>query len=249
MYKAIDDEFVGNRASAGVQPSEKELDLSTNQDREVFTTSLLSKFLGDKKIKELDSITDRIKYKHHLIALSTKELKKQAAKSKKRPEQKQRGEQRKLSKKLRKQLGLGKIDKSQRLDYKSYEKLNEAWLTYASSCLSTCLPKTPGNESGLCEENVLNVVKQMDFHGCKLRVVSSNAKSLIGVNGIVLQDKKNVFYMLGSSDEVKIVPKAGSLFELELMGCRFTLVGSNLVCKPEMRVTKHAKLKTKRDII
>lgn len=246
MYKSIDDEFVGNRASGGVQPSEKELDLSTNQDREVFTTSLLSKFLGDKKIKELDSITDRIKYKHHLIALSTKELKKQAAKSKKRPEQKQT---RKLSKKLRKQLGLGKIDKSQRLDYKSYEKLNEAWLSYASSCLSTCLPKTSGTDAGLSEENVLNVVKQMDFHGCKLRVVSSNAKSLIGVNGIVLQDRKNVFYLLGSSDEVKIVPKAGNLFELELMGCRFTLVGSNLVCKPEMRVTKHAKLKTKKDIV
>ena len=88
----------------------------------------------------------------------------------------------------------------------------------------------------------------MDFHGCLLKVVSSNAKSLIGAKGIVLQDKRNVFFMLSSDSEVKIVPKAGNLFEFELFDCSFRLVGSNLICKPEMRVTKHAKIKTKENI-
>merc|ERR1712150_401388 len=103
-----------------------------------------------------------------------------------------------------------------------------------------------GTNKNLNEENVLNCLKQLDYHGCDLTVTKSATKSLIGFNGLVLQDKKNVFYLLTKQNEIKIVPKCGSLFEFELMGfCKMTLVGSNICHRPEMRSTKHAKIKTK----
>lgn len=246
MYRTIDDEFVDNRAPKS-EANESALSLSTNQEREVFTTSILGKFLNEKKLKEIESITDRIKYKRHLIELSTKELKKEASKKSKKPQEPRK----KLTKKLKKKLGMCKLDTTQTLNYSEYEKLNEAWLSYATSCLLTCIPRNaPSQEFELNEEMVLNCLKQLDYHGCKLKVSRSKTSSLVGLSGIVLKDTRNVFYMLAEDNEVKVVPKCGNLFEFELFDhCRLTLVGSNMILKPEMRVTKHAKIKTKIDVI
>lgn len=246
MYRTIDDEFVDNRAPKS-EANESTLSLNTNQEREVFTTSLLGKFLNEKKLKEIESITDRIKYKRHLIELSTKELKKEASKKSKKPQEPRK----KLTKKLKKKLGMCKLDTAQTLNYSEYEKLNEAWLSYATSCLLTCIPKNaPSQEFELNEEMVLNCLKQLDYHGCKLKVSRSKTSSLVGLSGIVLKDTRNVFYMLAEDNEVKVVPKCGNLFEFELFEhCRLTLVGANMILKPEMRVTKHAKIKTKIDVI
>ncbi|CAF0713545.1 unnamed protein product [Brachionus calyciflorus] len=127
--------------------------------------------------------------------------------------------------------------------------MNEVWNTYASSCLLTCLSKNSQLENvSLDEENVLNCLKQIDYHGCFLTVTRSASKTQIGLSGIVLQDKRNVFFILCRDNSIKIIPKFGNLFEFEILGCKFTLVGSNMCYRPEMRTTKHAKIKTKKNI-
>ena len=77
-------------------------------------------------------------------------------------------------------------------------------------------------------------------------MTQSSSKSQIGLSGIVLQDKKNVFFLITKENKIIIVPKNGNLFEFKLFDSfKMTLVGSNMCYRSEMRSTKHAKIKTK----
>ena len=133
-----------------------------------------------------------------------------------------------------------------KIEYSEFEKVNTLWKSYVNSCLLTCLHN---EHSSLSEENVLNCLKQIDYHGCLLSVAKSSTKSLFGMSGVVLQDRRNVFYLVTRDNQVKIVPKVGNLFEFELFNsAKITIVGSNMLYRPEMRITKHAKIKTKSNI-
>jgi len=82
-----------------------------------------------------------------------------------------------------------------------------------------------------------------------LTITQSTSKSQIGLSGIVLQDKKNVFYLITKENKIIVVPKNKTLFEFKLFDTfKMTLVGSNMCYRPEMRSTKHAKIKTKTNI-
>lgn len=246
MYEQIDKEFVDGKTISNINT--QSLSLNTNEDRDIFVDALLTNFLGDEKIKEKESLAVKIKYKRHQLEMNTKHLKKEDKTRKGVKVKTKKGLV--LNSKLKKSLKLYKLDKNEKLDYGKYEKMHESWQAYASSCLLTCLPKgaEESSENLLNEENVLNCLKQIDYHGAYLTVTRSNSKFLIGLSGIVLQDKKNVFYLLTKESNIKIVPKIGSLFEFELFGCKFTLVGANMCYRPEMRTTKHAKIKTKQNI-
>lgn len=158
-----------------------------------------------------------------------------------------------LNCKLKKNLRMYKLNKDEKLDYQKYEKMNELWKGYVYSCLSTCLSKSMNSSKeitySLNEENILNCLKQIDYHGCILTVTKSTSKYHVGIRGIVLQDKKNIFVLLTKENTIKLVPKLGSLFEFELINdCKITVVGSNMCIRPEMRTTKHAKIKTKKNL-
>ncbi|RNA10363.1 Ribonuclease P subunit p29 [Brachionus plicatilis] len=247
MYEPIKDEFV-EEVNSDQNGLEYSMSLERDEDRNYFANKLLSDFLGPEKLKEKDALACRLKYKRQQIEGSLKTVKKENNKKK----GKTRICHKKkivLTSKLKKSLNLYKIDKNEKLEYKNYEKMNDSWKAYAASCLLTCLPKNASmDQGGIKEENVLNCLKQIDYHGCLLTVLRSTSKSLIGLTGIVLQDKKNVFFVLCNDDKIKIIPKFGNLFEFEIFGCKFTLVGSNMCYKPEMRTTKHAKIKTKKNI-
>ena len=89
----------------------------------------------------------------------------------------------------------------------------------------------------------------LDYHGCHLTVTHSSSNYQIGLSGIVLQDRKNVFILITKENTIKIVQKNGNLFEFTLFGSiKMTLVGANFCHRPEMRNTKHAKIKTKLNI-
>lgn len=245
MYEPIKDEFIDE---IDKHQTEYSMSLDKDEDRDIFVNKLLSDLLGPEKLKEKDILASRLKYKRQQIEGSLKLVKKENNKKKNKPKIRHK-KKIVLTSKVKKSLNLYKIDKNKKLEYTSYEKMNDSWKAYAASCLLTCLPKDVSIDRGeLKEENVLNCLKQIDYHGCLVTVVRSTAKSLIGLTGIILQDKKNVFFVLCKDNRTRIVPKYGNLFEFELFGCKFTLVGSNMCFKPEMRTTKHAKIKTKKNI-
>jgi ribonuclease P protein subunit POP4 len=266
MYDPLDQKFFKDapdeiRLPPGMTPlssSARPLDMDVHADREIFVDRLLSTMLNEEKLKEKDSIADKLKYKKHQLEVASKQLRREA-KAKREQNQPNGKQQRKklvLTAKTKKRLGMFKLSKDAKLDYNKYLKINEVWCNYAAACLLTCLPKTmptrDESEMGsiLSEESALNCLKQIDYHGALLTVTRSNCRTLVGLSGVVLQDRRNVFFILNKNNEVKVVSKAGCLFEFELFGCvKMTLVGSNMMHKPEMRVTKHAKIKTKIDIV
>jgi RNase P/RNase MRP subunit p29 len=253
MYEQIGSEFLESSRLADSE-SISNMIVTSIDDREKFLDSFLSEYLNDEKVREKDSLREKLKYKRHQLEIASKQMRKEEKKKKDADalaagfgSQNSKNYIKKLSlnSKLKKKLKMYKLNKNEKLDYTKYEKINNLWNTYATSCLQACL----GPNETLNEENVLNCLKQLDYHGCHLNVIKSSTKCLIGIKGIVLQDKRNVFYILTKENKIKILPKSGNLFEFELMNSfKMILVGSNMCYKPEMRTTKHAKIKTRTDI-
>ena len=171
MYEPIGEEFIDSSDDKRMDHSSTQL--NTNEEREMFADSFLTKFLGEDKLREKDSIREKIKYKRQQLDLATKHIKLEARKkleasgllSKK---QKQNRKKLVLNCKLKKSLRMYKLNKNEELEYSKYEKINNLWNNYASSCLLTCVASTKNMESGktsLNEENVLNCLKQIDYHG------------------------------------------------------------------------------------
>ena len=265
MYEPLDAVFAESAASANrgdtaandcEMQALQQSEMCNNQDREQFVDALLSEYLGAEKMREKDSLRDKIKYKHQQIESTSKHIRQERKEKARKAAGAVSKSSAKYSKKLhltckqKRMLGLYKLNRKEKLDYSKYESINRLWRSYATSCLITCLPQNnPVPVSfQLSEESVLNCLKQMDYHGCCLTVTRSNVKSQVGMSGIVLQDKKNVFFVVDRKGDVKILKKSGSLFELELLDCKFTLVGANMCYRPEMRTTKHAKIKVKTNI-
>ena len=253
MYEPIDAEFLDSSHEQSDAPMPAAF--LSNEEREMFTDKFLSKYLGEAKLREKDSLRDKIKYKKHQLELATKHMR--AEEKKKRQsiageDQASKGKKKKLvlSCKLKKSLRMHRLNKEDRLDYSKYEAINHLWQSYAHSCLLTCLPPAKDMDKlSLSEENVLHCLKVLDYHGCHLTVTHSSSKCQIGLSGIVLQDKRNVFFLISKDNTIKIVPKSGTIFEFTLFeSIKMTLVGSNMCFRPEMRNTKHAKIKTKLNI-
>jgi RNase P/RNase MRP subunit p29 len=245
MYEPIDQEFI-NESEAKPKTSHA---VNSSEEREKFLDDLLTTHLNESKLREKDSIIEKLKYKKHQLEVASKQLKKEN-KKKRDAIALASGvsstaiNKTELSRKKKKALKICKLNKNEELNYEKYEQINKLWKSYANSSLMTCL--TPNDQ--LYEENVLNCLKQLDYHGSYLTVTRSSSKHLLGLSGIVLQDRKNVFYFLTKENKIKIIPKANNHFELDVLNCKMTIVGSNMLHKPEMRATKHAKIKTRINI-
>ena len=158
MYEPIDQEFLNSEnKNATPMPSAS----LTNEEREVFADSFLTKYLGEDKLREKDSLREKIKFKKQQLELATKHLKK-AKKKQAMTSQTSKIKKKKLnlSCKLKKSLKMYKLNKNEKLDYSKYESVNNLWKSYAHSCLLTCLPPNlDANKFELSEENVLNCLK------------------------------------------------------------------------------------------
>jgi RNase P/RNase MRP subunit p29 len=273
------DAIIDDSQSSVMRDEDQAILMKSSEKREKFVDNFLSEYLNSDRLKEKDTLRGKIKYKHHQLEVASKALRKAKSNEKvknalaagvevKNLEETLKANANKsktptINFKLKKKLNLYKLNKDTELEYEKYEKINKLWMNYAYECLATCLPPSlvaleesvgdqhaRANEPCLREENVLNCLKQLDYHGCSLKVIKSKCKCLIGISGIVLQDKRNIFALLTKENKIKFVPKQGNLFEFRLFdSIKMCLVGSNICYRPEIRTTKHAKIKTKLDII
>jgi ribonuclease P protein subunit POP4 len=95
------------------------------------------------------------------------------------------------------------------------------------------------------DDLILNCLKQADYHGAHITVIKSKCKHLIGLSGIVLQDKKNVFSVLTEKNAIKCVPKSDNIFQVKIEPhFKFNLIGTNLCLKTVNRICKTVKPKT-----
>ena len=211
----------------------------THEQRQKFLDKFLTEHLKPEKQKEKQVLCDKIKFKKHQLEVANKELKEEL-KEKRKKATKQRNP---LTCRQKSELNLYKLNKNEPRSYENFLLMNKLWQQYINKTFLT------ENLEALNQDSILNILKHADYHGSILKVVKSKCKNLIGISGIVLQEKRNVFVLLTKKNMIKTVPKPDNLFEMEINGVKFILVGANMCMKPELRTTKFIKPKNDTDII
>lgn len=210
----------------------------TNEERHKILDKFLSENLKPEKLKEKQVLCEKLKYRRHQLEVATKELKDELKERKKQSKKRNA-----LTSKMKKSLNLYKLDTTQLKSYEKFLSMNKLWTQYITKTFLT------ENIDNLNEMSVLNLLKHADYHGAIIQVIKSKCKTLIGLKGIVLQDKRNVFIILTEKNQLKTIPKVDNLFQIEVHQVKFTLIGSNMCVKPELRTTKFIKPKTDTNII
>ncbi|WWC57871.1 uncharacterized protein I303_100406 [Kwoniella dejecticola CBS 10117] len=112
--------------------------------------------------------------------------------------------------------------KGLKIDYESLIPLNHLHTRYLFQLLG--LPKLPdpvpstssaGGESTVNSDVLLSKISKADLTGLKIQIVSSKNPSLIGQNGIIIEETYSTFRLVTPvENRVKVMPKSGSLFRI-----------------------------------
>lgn len=131
---------------------------------------------------------------------------------------------------------------SKELSFKDLLPLNKIWLDYMRNLLGIeNFSEIPNNPLESNWESVNQKIMKADYHGAKIAVIRSKCPSLVGVNGIILQDTKNTFRLIGKDDIIRTVPKETSKFEIILDKARLEVLGKELCIRPAERSVKKFK--------
>ncbi|KAI8140983.1 Rof/RNase P-like protein [Fennellomyces sp. T-0311] len=89
-----------------------------------------------------------------------------------------------------------------------------------------------------------------DFHGAIVKVTKSSNPVLVSATGIVVQETQNLFKIITKEDRLKSIPKAKTVFQVELDVCKctFTLYGQQLLTRSAERAAKKFKAKPTIDL-
>ncbi|XP_076665125.1 ribonuclease P/MRP subunit POP4 [Andrena cerasifolii] len=147
-----------------------------------------------------------------------------------------------LTSRKRMQLGLRKIGCKDDMKYNDLLPLNQLWLNYMERMLgSKFFINTPTDPTDPNWENVNQQLIKADFHGAKISVVGSKCPSLVGLNGIVIQDTKNTFRICGKDDTIRTIPKDVVIMNIYLKQIKLELFGKDLCIRPTERTIKKFK--------
>ncbi|KAF9773871.1 hypothetical protein IL306_008241 [Fusarium sp. DS 682] len=132
-----------------------------------------------------------------------------AARRKARQDKKEKQKQRPkpLSSREKRSLGLHDIPKDGQ-KYHIYEPLSQLWLGYARELL--------GNDLSTGGPSAAAKLASAEFHGAPIQVVRSRCPSRVGIQGVVVRDRKFVFEIITKKRGVKVVPKEGTIFRVEV---------------------------------
>lgn len=82
--------------------------------------------------------------------------------------------------------------------------LNAIWVDYMRNLLGVeSFSKLPNSPLESNWEVVSQKIMKADYHGAKISVIRSKCPSLVGVSGIILQDTKNTFRLIGEDDVIR----------------------------------------------
>lgn len=146
--------------------------------------------------------------------------------------------------------------------YTDYIELNKLWNNYMADLLF-------GDQKKRSVDLVLPKLSTADFHGCKMSVLESRNRNLVGIEGIVLHDAQNSFYVVvpqkkEKEDGPSVSPaeklgglrslaKEGTLFgfdvETESKTFSFTLMGSRFQHRSGDRSGRKFKAHNVKDIL
>ncbi|KAI1775759.1 ribonuclease P protein subunit p29 [Hypoxylon cercidicola] len=112
-----------------------------------------------------------------------------------------------LSSRERRKLGLYDVPKEGQ-KYAVFEPLNRLWLGYIREIL--------GSEVYSGGQGAAAKLSAADFHGAEVEVSRSGCPSRVGIRGIVIKDSRFVFEIITKRNQVKTVPKEGTMFRINV---------------------------------
>ncbi|KAK3292106.1 uncharacterized protein B0H64DRAFT_376692 [Chaetomium fimeti] len=125
------------------------------------------------------------------------------AQEKKKQQRKKALKPKPLSATQRRRLGLYDVPRAAQR-YALFEPLHRLWLGYVREIL--------GAEVYTGGEGAAAKLASADFHGAGVEVVRSGCVSRVGIEGIVVKDSKFAFEVVTRRNQVKLVPKEGTVF-------------------------------------
>ncbi|KAI4868002.1 ribonuclease P protein subunit p29 [Hypoxylon rubiginosum] len=112
-----------------------------------------------------------------------------------------------LSSRERRRLGLYDVPKEGQ-KYAVFEPLNRLWLGYVREIL--------GSEVYSGGQGAAAKLAAADFHGAEVEVERSGCPSRVGIRGIVIKDSRFVFEIITKRNQIKTVPKEGTMFRVNV---------------------------------
>lgn len=138
----------------------------------------------------------------------------------------------KLNSRVRKELYRLTNEEKQQLEYSTFEKIHHLWQQYASKVVN--------------EGDIMSVFR-MDLHGSKLECTASKNPSLVGAQGVVVQETKNTFLIIKQTNRLLTLPKRESIFEFKVGETHYRIHGCNLLFTTQTR--SKVKYKQKKCLI
>lgn len=89
-----------------------------------------------------------------------------------------------------------------------YAPLNKLWQGYVREVL--------GSDIYIGGAPAAAKLSSAEFHGAEAEVVRSGCQDRVGIKGIIVRDRKFVFEILTPSKGLKIIPKEGTVFRIEV---------------------------------
>lgn len=163
-----------------------------------------------------------------------------------------------------------------RYKYENFVPLHQLWLGYMSELLEIRL-KTEGDEGtgNLVPESVTPADKfkgipsvlsiqskllKADYHGAQMTVKQAKNPSLVGLEGIMIQESEQTFKIIDSKNRIKLIPKLHCVFQISLPllvddapdpdqsesknhSLVFNIFGNQFAFRPTERINKKFKSK------
>lgn len=160
-----------------------------------------------------------------------------------------------LSAKEKRKLCIYDIPKEER-KFEIYRGLHGLWCDYMREILGISKIDADAAEEAIQKHRQelarLHVTPAMagprlasaDFHGAHVSVVRSSCVSRVGVRGIVVRDTKFTFVVITKANEIKTLPKEGSVFRFEVPSVGAALPGEQPVRGDALGIVVGDQLKT-----
>jgi ribonuclease P protein subunit POP4 len=202
-------------------------------DRNDFISSLVHTLVQSDPIKQ-SSLIESLRHQQQIIGTNSKNIHQFSR-------QKRKHLSRQGNKLLSKTINKVRHDARQlrttelKIDYKNYLFMNNLWKQY----ITELLKGTTSNES------ILQRIVTADYHGCLIRVVQAKNQSLVGKEGIIIQETKNIFVIVEKIKNRRCsILKKDCLFSMDIpIGDKEQTVfvsGAAIAVRPEQRGQKRS---------
>ena len=206
---------------------------SSTPNRNDFISSLVRTLVQSDTVKQT-SLIESLRYQQQIIGSNSKNIHRFCR-------QKRKHLSRKGDKLLRKTIEKVRRDAQQlrklgpEIDYKSYTFMNELWKQYITELLKDVTSN----------EEILQRILTADYHGCFIRIVKAKNSSLIGKEGIIIQETKNMFVIIEKTKRRRTsILKKDCLFAIDITirNRKQTVFvsGSAIAVRPEQRGQKRS---------